>query len=53
MAPYNAADPSSFPDPVDLSDYVSRSTKAREASKVKKFYKYFQIPGIGQLAGGA
>lgn len=52
MAPYNASDPSSFPDPIDLSHHVSRSTKARDASQIKKFYKYFQIPGIAQLAGG-
>ena len=51
MAPYTS-DPGSFPDPIDLSHYLSRSTKAREASSVKKFYKYFQIPGIAQLAGG-
>jgi hypothetical protein len=31
---------------------MSRSTKARGASKIKQFYKYFAIPGIGQLAGG-
>ncbi|KAH9882334.1 hypothetical protein J1614_000570 [Plenodomus biglobosus] len=52
MAPYNASDPSSFPDPIDLSHHISRSTKARDASQIKKFYKYFQIPGIAQLAGG-
>ncbi|KAF2455615.1 aromatic amino acid aminotransferase 1 [Lineolata rhizophorae] len=38
--------------PVDLSHHLSRSTKRRVQSSVKKFYKYFQIPGIGQLAGG-
>ncbi|CBY01547.1 hypothetical protein IAQ61_003369 [Plenodomus lingam] len=52
MPPYNASDPTSFPDPINLSHHISRSTKAREASQVKKFYKYFQIPGIAQLAGG-
>ncbi|KAF2496786.1 aromatic amino acid aminotransferas-like protein [Lophium mytilinum] len=41
-----------LPDPVDLTHHLSRSTKAREASSVKSFYKYFAIPGIGQLAGG-
>lgn len=41
-----------LPDPVDLSHHLSWSTKAREASSVKQFYKYFLIPGIGQLAGG-
>ncbi|XP_014559765.1 hypothetical protein COCVIDRAFT_35047 [Bipolaris victoriae FI3] len=51
MAPYTS-DPSSFPDPVSLAHLLSRSTKAREASTVKQFYKYFQIPGIAQLAGG-
>jgi site-specific recombinase XerD len=51
MPPYTS-DPRSFPAPVDLSHHLSRSTKAREASSVKKFYKYFSIPGIAQLAGG-
>ena len=38
--------------PVDLSHHYSRTTKNRNPSSVKQFYKYFQIPGIGQLAGG-
>ena len=38
--------------PKDLSHHYSRPTKARNASNMKKFYKYFQIPGIGNLAGG-
>ncbi|KAK5166503.1 uncharacterized protein LTR77_008046 [Saxophila tyrrhenica] len=38
--------------PKDLSNHFSRSAKARTASSIKQFYKYFQIPGIGQLAGG-
>src|SRR6478735_268490 len=46
------SDPDSFPEPVDLSHHLSRSTKAREASAIKRFYKYFAIPGISQLAGG-
>ncbi|OCL02977.1 aromatic amino acid aminotransferase [Glonium stellatum] len=41
-----------LPEPVDLSHHLSRSTKAREASSIKQFYKYFLIPGIGQFAGG-
>ncbi|KAF2198808.1 PLP-dependent transferase [Delitschia confertaspora ATCC 74209] len=41
-----------FPAPVDLSHHLSRTTRARQASSIKEFYKYFQIPGIGQLAGG-
>jgi DNA-binding transcriptional MocR family regulator len=42
----------SRPEPKDLSHHISRTTKAREASSIKRFYKYFFIPGIGQLAGG-
>jgi hypothetical protein len=51
MAPYTT-DPGSFPEPVDFTHHLSRSTRAREASSVKQFYKYFAIPGIAQLAGG-
>ncbi|WPG98359.1 Hypothetical protein R9X50_00114800 [Acrodontium crateriforme] len=42
----------SRPEPKDLSHHLSRTTKTRELSQIKKFYKYFAIPGIGQLAGG-
>ena len=38
--------------PEDLSRHFSRVTNHRIASKIKQFYKYFAIPGIGQLAGG-
>jgi hypothetical protein len=38
--------------PVDFSYHFSRVTAARTVSKVKQFYKYFQIPGVGNLAGG-
>lgn len=38
--------------PKDLSHHLSRNAKARNASSIKQFYKYFAIPGIGQLAGG-
>lgn len=38
--------------PLDLSHHLSRVTAARKESAVKKFYQYFQIPGIGNLAGG-
>lgn len=38
--------------PLDLSHHFSRITVAREESKMKGFYKYFLIPGIGNLAGG-
>lgn len=40
------------PAPVDLSHHYSVSTKARQASSIKNFYKYFRIPGIANLAGG-
>ncbi|KAG9236716.1 pyridoxal phosphate-dependent transferase [Amylocarpus encephaloides] len=38
--------------PLDFSYHFSRVTKQRQESSVKKLYKYFQIPGIGNLAGG-
>ncbi|PTU21099.1 hypothetical protein P175DRAFT_0501735 [Aspergillus ochraceoroseus IBT 24754] len=38
--------------PRDLSHHFSYTTKNRAASAVKGFYKYFQIPGIANLAGG-
>lgn len=48
----NTSTSDSRPPPKDFSHYLSRNAKNREASSVKQFYKYFQIPGIGQLAGG-
>ncbi|KAI7203479.1 hypothetical protein D0869_10662 [Hortaea werneckii] len=56
-APPPPSDPQSYvadtrPEPKDLSHHLSRATKTRQASFIKQFYKYFQIPGIGQLAGG-
>ena len=41
-----------LPEPIDLSHLYSNVTKSRETSRVKDFYKYFSIPGIGNLAGG-
>ncbi|KAF4304735.1 Aminotransferase class I/classII [Botryosphaeria dothidea] len=41
-----------LPNPVDLSHHLSRNAKNRVPSSMKSFYKYFLIPGIGQLAGG-
>ncbi|EHL01457.1 putative Aromatic amino acid aminotransferase C56E4.03 [Glarea lozoyensis 74030] len=38
--------------PLDLSHHFSRVTKNRKESSIKSFYKYFQIAGIGNLAGG-
>ncbi|KAI3324995.1 aromatic amino acid aminotransferase 1 [Xylariaceae sp. AK1471] len=40
------------PDPKDMSHYYSDVTKARKPTAIKKFYKYFEIPGIGNFAGG-
>ncbi|KAI1098098.1 aromatic amino acid aminotransferase [Jackrogersella minutella] len=40
------------PLPKDMSHHFSDVTKARAPSKMKEFYRYFQIPNIGQLAGG-
>ncbi|KAH6655278.1 aromatic amino acid aminotransferase [Truncatella angustata] len=40
------------PLPKDMSHHFSDVTKARVPSAMKQYYKYFQIPGIGQLAGG-
>ncbi|KAF6808403.1 aromatic amino acid aminotransferase [Colletotrichum sojae] len=38
--------------PLNLEHHYSGVTKRRLPSKMKEYYKYFQIPGIGQLAGG-
>jgi site-specific recombinase XerD len=38
--------------PLDLSHHFSRVTVNRKQSSIKSFYKYFAIPGIGNLAGG-
>ena len=40
------------PLPLDLSHHFSETTKHRVPSKMKMYYKFFQIPGIGNLAGG-
>lgn len=40
------------PLPVDLSHYFSEVAKRRLPSKIKAYYKFFQIPGIKNLAGG-
>lgn len=44
--------PPRAPEPLDLSHYYSRVTNKRSESSIKEFYKYFAIPGIGNLAGG-
>ena len=38
--------------PIDLTKHLSKITISRNESKLKGFYKYFAIPGIGNLAGG-
>lgn len=40
------------PKPLDLSHHLSKISAARTGSSVKELYKYFQIPGIANLAGG-
>lgn len=40
------------PHPLDLSHHLSYATKNKKPSSVKDFYKYFQIPGIANFAGG-
>jgi len=40
------------PLPADLSHYFSEVVKRRLPSKIKAYYKFFQIPGIKNLAGG-
>ncbi|KAK0720065.1 pyridoxal phosphate-dependent transferase [Lasiosphaeris hirsuta] len=41
-----------LPLPLDLSHHLSEVTKRRIPSKIKQVYELFQIPGIGNLAGG-
>ena len=52
VPPATAADVAKKPPPKDMSHHYSDVTKARTPSKMKQYYKYFMIPGIGQLAGG-
>jgi hypothetical protein len=42
----------SKPKPKDFSHYYSVTTAHRIPSAMKAYYKFFQIPGIGNLAGG-
>jgi hypothetical protein len=41
------------PAPLDLSHHYSAVTKRRMPSKIKEAYKFFQIPGILNMAGGS
>ena len=43
----------SRPRPKDMSHHFSDVSLARAPNKMKEYYRFFQIPGIGQLAGGA
>ncbi|KAL0943765.1 aromatic amino acid aminotransferase [Colletotrichum truncatum] len=47
-----AMDSSSQRPPLNLEHHYSEVTKRRLPSKMKEYYKFFQIPGIGNLAGG-
>ncbi|KAK0739810.1 pyridoxal phosphate-dependent transferase [Apiosordaria backusii] len=40
------------PLPLDFTHLYSEITKHRDASKIKAIYKFFQIPGILNIAGG-
>lgn len=40
------------PKPKDFSHYYSVTTAHRVPSAMKAYYKFFQIPGVGNLAGG-
>ncbi len=41
------------PLPLDLSHHWSNVSKARTPSSIKEFYRFFQIPNIGNLGGGS
>lgn len=41
-----------LPPPLDLSSHFSATTKHRDASNIKKFYKYLAIPGVSNIASG-
>lgn len=38
--------------PFDLSHHFSSTTVRRESSNLKRLYKYYVIPGMGNLSGG-
>lgn len=41
------------PEPIDISHHLTAMTRSREVSHMKRFYKYFIIPNIQNIAGGA
>ncbi|KAK2063922.1 hypothetical protein LY76DRAFT_587935 [Colletotrichum caudatum] len=52
MSAAAAMDHSAKRPPLDLEHHFSSVTMRRAPSMMKEYYKYFQIPGIGNLAGG-
>ncbi len=52
LASLNLAAEMEKPLPLDLSHLYSETTKRRLPSKMKEYYKFFQIPGVRNLAGG-
>ncbi|CAK7235339.1 hypothetical protein SBRCBS47491_009259 [Sporothrix bragantina] len=40
------------PPPANLQHLYAETTNQRLPSKMKEYYKFFQIPGVGNLAGG-
>ena len=53
IRPKGREDDSDKPMPLDFTHYYSETSKNRVANKIKEFYKFMMIPGIGNLAGGA
>lgn len=52
QAPAAPAEMADKPKPKDFSHYYSVTTAHRIPSKMKEYYKFFRIPGVGNLAGG-
>ena len=54
--PVNSPSASAFdmakPRPRDFTHLYSETTKHRLPSMIKQYYKFFRIPGVGNLAGG-
>lgn len=40
------------PLPKDLSHYLSVTAAARKPNAMKQYYRFFLIPGVGNLSGG-
>lgn len=47
-----SVDEENKPAPRDFSHYYSVITNHRFPSPMKQYYRFFSIPGIGNLAGG-